>query len=193
MTDLPVLLLLAATESGRQMTLEEVQFFEQLYYDYADAIQKKMRASAKCSADADDLVQHCLLKLAEHVGTLMQLKPYQVAKYISVTVDNTLCNYWSKNAAVTFENIDDVQNVLTENRTQYQPEIMFDLGQEMELFAAAFDRLSQKEKLLMQYRYIEALGTAEIAHKMGIKESGVRQALYRVRRRMLQMMKKGEE
>ena len=193
MTDLTVLLLLAATESGSPMSLEEVRFFEQLYYDYADVIQKKIHSSAKCQADAEDLVQHCLLKLAEHVGTLMRLQPYQIAKYISVTIDNILCNYWSKNAAVTFENIDDVQNVLTENRTQYQPEIMVDLRQELELFAAAFDKLTQKEKLLMQYRYIESLDMEEIARRMGIKESGVRQALYRVRRRMLQLMKKGEE
>ncbi len=193
MTDLTVLLLLAATESGRQMTLEEVQFFEQLYRDYADSIQNRIRAAVSGNCDAEDLAQHCLLKLAEHTGTLMQLKPYQLAKYISVTIDNTLCNYWKKNAAVTFESIDDVENVITENRTQYQPEIMFDLEQEMKSFAAAFDRLSQKEKLLMYYRYIDSLEMVEIARRMGIKESGVRQALYRVRRRMLHMMKKGEE
>lgn len=193
MTDLTVLLVIAATESGRQMTLEEVQFFEQLYHDYADSIQKRIRASVSGNSDAEDLAQHCLLKLAEHVGTLMQLKPYQLAKYISVTIDNTLCNYWKKNAAVTFESIDDVQDGMTEQRTQYQPEIMLDLQQELEQFSAAFDRLSPKEKMLMQYRYIDALGMQEIARRMGIKESGVRQALYRARQHILEMMRKGEK
>ena len=193
MTDLTVLLMIAATESGRQMTLEEVQFFEQLYHDYADSIQKRIRAAVSGNSDAEDLAQHCLLKLAEHVGTLMQLKPYQLAKYISVTIDNTLCNYWKKNAAVTFESIDDVQDSMTEHRTQYQPEIMLDLQQELEQFTAAFDRLSPKEKMLMQYRYIDALGMQEIAHRMGIKESGVRQALYRARQHILEMMRKGEK
>lgn len=193
MTDLTVLLVIAATESGRQMTLEEVQFFEQLYHDYADSIQKRIRASVSGNSDAEDLAQHCLLKLAEHVGTLMQLKPYQLAKYISVTIDNTLCNYWKKNAAVTFESIDDVQDGMTEHRTQYQPDIMLDLQQELERFSAAFDRLSPKEKMLMQYRYIDALGMQEIARRMGIKESGVRQALYRARQHILEMMRKGEK
>lgn len=193
MTDLTVLLMIAATESGRQMTLEEVQFFEQMYHDYADSIQKRIRAAVSGNSDAEDLAQHCLLKLAEHVGTLMQLKPYQLAKYISVTIDNTLCNYWKKNAAVTFESIDDVQDSMTEHRTQYQPEIMLDLQQELEQFTAAFDRLSPKEKMLMQYRYIDALGMQEIAHRMGIKESGVRQALYRARQHILEMMRKGEK
>ena len=193
MTDLTVLLVIAATESGRQMTLEEVQFFEQMYHDYADSIQKRIRAAVSGNSDAEDLAQHCLLKLAEHVGTLMQLKPYQLAKYISVTIDNTLCNYWKKNAAVTFESIDDVQDSMTEHRTQYQPEIMLDLQQELEQFTAAFDRLSPKEKMLMQYRYIDALGMQEIARRMGIKESGVRQALYRARQHILEMMRKGEK
>ena len=193
MTDLTVLLMIAATESGRQMTLEEVQFFEQMYHDYADSIQKRIRAAVSGNSDAEDLAQHCLLKLAEHVGTLMQLKPYQLAKYISVTIDNTLCNYWKKNAAVTFESIDDVQDSMTEHRTQYQPEIMLDLQQELEQFTAAFDRLSPKEKMLMQYRYIDALGMQEIARRMGIKESGVRQALYRARQHILEMMRKGEK
>lgn len=193
MTDLTVLLVIAATESGRQMTLEEVQFFEQIYHDYADSIQKRIRAAVSGNPDAEDLAQHCLLKLAEHVGTLMQLKPYQLAKYISVTIDNTLCNYWKKNAAVTFESIDDVQDSMTEHRTQYQPEIMLDLQQELEQFSAAFDRLSPKEKMLMQYRYIDALGMQEIARRMGIKESGVRQALYRARQHILEMMRKGEK
>ena len=193
MTDLTVLLVIAATESGRQMTLEEVQFFEQMYHDYADSIQKRIRAAVSGNSDAEDLAQHCLLKLAEHVGTLMQLKPYQLAKYISVTIDNTLCNYWKKNAAVTFESIDDVQDSMTEHRTQYQPEIMLDLQQELEQFSAAFDRLSPKEKMLMQYRYIDTLGMEEIAHRMGIKESGVRQALYRARQHILQIMQKGDE
>ena len=193
MTDLTVLLVIAATESGRQMTLEEVQFFEQLYHDYADSIQKRIRAAVSGNSDAEDLAQHCLLKLAEHVGTLMQLKPYQLAKYISVTIDNTLCNYWKKNAAVTFESIEDVQDGMTEHRTQYQPDIMLDLQQELEQFTAAFDRLSPKEKMLMQYRYIDALGMQEIAHRMGIKESGVRQALYRARQHILEMMRKGEK
>ena len=145
------------------------------------------------NSDAEDLAQHCLLKLAEHVGTLMQLKPYQLAKYISVTIDNTLCNYWKKNAAVTFESIEDVQDGMTEHRTQYQPDIMLDLQQELEQFTAAFDRLSPKEKMLMQYRYIDALGMQEIAYRMGIKESGVRQALYRARQHILEMMRKGEK
>ena len=193
MTDLTVLLVIAATESGRQMTLEEVQFFEQLYHDYADSILKRIRAAVGGNSDAEDLAQHCLLKLAEHVGTLMQLKPYQLAKYISVTIDNTLCNYWKKNAAVTFESIEDVQDGMTEHRTQYQPDIMLDLQQELEQFTAAFDRLSPKEKMLMQYRYIDALGMQEIAHRMGIKESGVRQALYRARQHILEMMRKGEK
>ena len=175
------------------MTLEEVQFFEQMYHDYADSIQKRIRAAVSGNPDAEDLAQHCLLKLAEHVGTLMQLKPYQLAKYISVTIDNTLCNYWKKNAAVTFESIDDVQDSMTEHRTQYQPEIMLDLQQELEQFSAAFDRLSPKEKMLMQYRYIDALGMQEIARRMGIKESGVRQALYRARQHILEMMRKGEK
>ena len=193
MTDLTLLLVIAATESGRQMTLEEVQFFEQLYHDYADSILKRIRAAVGGNSDAEDLAQHCLLKLAEHVGTLMQLKPYQLAKYISVTIDNTLCNYWKKNAAVTFESIEDVQDGMTEHRTQYQPDIMLDLQQELEQFTAAFDRLSPKEKMLMQYRYIDALGMQEIAHRMGIKESGVRQALYRARQHILEMMRKGEK
>ena len=193
MTDLMVLLVIAATESGRQMTLEEVQFFEQMYHDYADSIQKRIRAAVSGNPDAEDLAQHCLLKLAEHVGTLMQLKPYQLAKYISVTIDNTLCNYWKKNAAVTFESIEDVQDGMTEHRTQYQPDIMLDLQQELEQFTAAFDRLSPKEKMLMQYRYIDALGMQEIARRMGIKESGVRQALYRARQHILEMMRKGEK
>ena len=193
MTDLTVLLVIAATESGRQMTLEEVQFFEQLYHDYADSIQKRIRTAVGGNSDAEDLAQHCLLKLAEHVGTLMQLKPYQLAKYISVTIDNTLCNYWKKNAAVTFESIEDVQDGMTEQRTRYQPEIMLDLQQELEQFSAAFDRLSPKEKMLMQYRYIDALGMQEIARRMGIKESGVRQALYRARQHILEMMRKGEK
>ena len=193
MTDLTVLLVIAATESGRQMTLEEVQFFEQIYHDYADSIQKRIRAAVSGNPDAEDLAQHCLLKLAEHVGTLMQLKPYQLAKYISVTIDNTLCNYWKKNAAVTFESIEDVQDGMTEHRTQYQPDIMLDLQQELEQFTAAFDRLSPKEKMLMQYRYIDALGMQEIARRMGIKESGVRQALYRARQHILEMMRKGEK
>ena len=60
---------------------------------------------------------------------------------------------------------------MTEHRTQYQPEIMLDLQQELEQFSAAFDRLSPKEKMLMQYRYIDALGMQEIARRMGIKES----------------------
>ena len=193
MIDLPVLLLIAATESGRKMTLEEVQFFEQVYSDYAGSIQKRMRAAVSGNSDAEDLAQHCLLKLAEHVETLMQLKPYQLAKYISVTIDNTLCNYWKKNAAVTFENIEDVQDGMAEHRTQYQPDIMLDLQQELEQFSAAFDRLSPKEKMLMQYRYIDTLGMEEIAHRMGIKESGVRQALYRARQHILQIMQKGDE
>ena len=193
MTDLTVLLLIAATESGRKMTLEEVQFFEQLYSDYADSIQKRIRTAVSGNSDAEDLAQHCLLKLAEHVETLMQLKPYQLAKYISVTIDNTLCNYWKKNAAVTFENIEDVQDGMAEHRTQYQPDIMLDLQQELEQFSAAFDRLSPKEKMLMQYRYIDTLGMEEIAHRMGIKESGVRQALYRARQHILQIMQKGDE
>ena len=193
MTDLTVLLLIAATESGRKMTLEEVQFFEQLYSDYADSIQKRIWTAVSGNSDAEDLAQHCLLKLAEHVETLMQLKPYQLAKYISVTIDNTLCNYWKKNAAVTFENIEDVQDGMAEHRTQYQPDIMLDLQQELEQFSAAFDRLSPKEKMLMQYRYIDTLGMEEIAHRMGIKESGVRQALYRARQHILQIMQKGDE
>lgn len=193
MTDLTVLLLIAATESGRKMTLEEVQFFEQLYSDYADSIQKRIWTAVSGNSDAEDLAQHCLLKLAEHVETLMQLKPYQLAKYISVTIDNTLCNYWKKNAAVTFENIEDVQDGMAEHRTQYQPDIMLDLQQELEQFSAAFDRLSPKEKMLMQYRYIDALGMEEIARRMGIKESGVRQALYRARQHILQIMQKGDE
>ena len=55
-------------------------------------------------------------------------------------------------------------------------------------FAAAFQQLSEKEKALLEYRFMDGLSSDEIGRKLGIKPSAVRQAVLRAKQHVLEYM-----
>ena len=60
-------------------------------------------------------------------------------------------------------------------------------------FAAAFQKLSEKEKALLEYRFMDGLSSEEIGRKLGIKPSAVRQAVLRAKQHVLEYMPREDE
>lgn len=183
------LLLAAAAVEQIPLTAEESIFLHQLYLDFETAILKRLERRIHDRMDAEDQAQECMLRLARNIKTLMSLNHHQRARYITHTINSVISDYWvsQKSQEKHFPKCAESENI-SDDRREINPEMSMLMKDDVAAFAAAFEKLSEKEKALLEYRFMDGLSSEEIGRKLGIKPSAVRQAVLRAKQHVLEHM-----
>ena len=185
------LLLAAAAVEQIPLTTEESIFLHQLYLDFETAILKRLERRIQDRMDAEDQAQECMLRLARNIRTLMSLNLHQRARYITHTINSVISDYWvsQKSREKHFLKYAELEKV-SDDRRENDPELSMLMKDDVAAFAAAFEKLSEKEKALLEYRFMDGLSGEEIGRKLGIKPSAVRQAVLRAKQHVLEYMQR---
>ena len=177
------LLLAAGAVEQIPLSAEESVFLHQLYLDFEAVILRRLENRIPDRMDAEDQAQECMLRLAKHVKTLMTLNRLQRARYITHTVNSVISDYWA----------DKKTQDISDRRTETDPERSVQMKDDVAAFTAAFQQLSEKEKALLEYRFMDGLSSDEIGRKLGIKPSAVRQAVLRAKQHVWEYMRSEED
>ncbi len=188
------LLLAAGAVEQIPLSAEESVFLHQLYLDFEAVILRRLENRIPDRMDAEDQAQECMLRLAKHVKTLMTLNRLQRARYITHTVNSVISDYWAdkKTQEKHFPQYPESEDI-SDRRTETDPERSVQMKDDVAAFAAAFQQLSEKEKALLEYRFMDGLSSDEIGRKLGIKPSAVRQAVLRAKQHVLEYMGSEED
>ncbi len=188
------LFLAAAAVEQIPLTTEESVFLHQLYLDFETSILRRLEKRIHDRMDTEDLAQECMLRLAKHVKTLMSLNRRQCSRYIIHTVNSVISDYWTsqKSHEMHFQTCTETEYI-SDDRREINPEMLLMMKDDVAAFAAAFQRLSEKEKALLEYRFMDGLSSEEIGRKLGIKSSAVRQAVLRAKQHLLKYMPREDE
>lgn len=168
----------------------EREFITQIYLTY----YKKMRGKAlfiiKDEHEADEIVQEAFVKLIEHVQSLMKIDPIKVPVYVMVTVKHISFNHWNarkkeKENMVYVDDYDLDRWAVDENAL---PEEAYIHEEELERLADLLPKLPERERILLESKYILDLSDAEIAEELHIAPKSVRSYLTRARRKAYSML-----
>lgn len=170
-------------------------FMSELYTKYIRLMYYIAKKWTSKLEEQEDIVQEALMKLVEKVGRLRELDEPRRANYISHTVRNTAIKHLEKKSRESRILLDmDISQLNYACSDEY-----FSLDEQFiqkewrAEFRRIWEQLPEREKLLLEGKYIFGESNEEIAQWMNCRPASVRMALTRARRMVLQKLMRGEE
>ena len=164
-------------------------FMEELYQTYETLMYATARKYLP-PEDSADAVQDGVERLIGKIETLRHLEKPALIRYIGLTVQTAAIDLWRRKtahpAALSLE-----EGTVGENPDCDLEELL--CGKErMEAFRAAWRKLEEKDRLLLQQKYFLELSDEELAGSYGCKPDSIRMKLTRARRRLGHLMQREE-
>ena len=163
-------------------TPDDRDFMEALYNNYNRLMYKEIRKYIKNDCDVEDILQSVLVKLIDKIQRLRSFDRDQRVNYIIVACRNTALNHLrDSNRASQFtfdEEIDwlDEKYISVDERLE-RLERMEDVGR-------AWRTLDERNRCLLEMKYILEMSNEEIAREVGVSTNSVRMLLTRARNRL---------
>lgn len=167
------------------------EFMADLYENYHRLMY---RTAAKYSPDRDEqneTVQDALVRLIDKVATLRELDRPRLASYMVRTVRNTaLTRLEGRNREKQWVVGTDIDTIITEADDSRPPEELLLRGELREDFRQVWAGLPERDKLLLESRYIFHESSDELAQRLGCRADSVRMALTRARRSVIKELER---
>lgn len=178
-------ILLAAVPDEKQRT-----FVERMYLDYHTLMYAAAFRMLRHSADAEDAVQTAFMALCKRIPLLQGLDGGTLRAYALISVKNAALNLLrarGRRAEVLWSEDAYTDSLLSTG----EDDAAFALIQQDSLVTAV-RQLPEKDRALMEMKYISGLSDGEIARRFGIQKNSVRMLLTRFRKRLYDLLKEGE-
>lgn len=167
------------------------KYMESLFLSY----QRLMFAIAKeylpNTEDCQDVVQDALVRLIRHLDTLKRIPETSRPAYIAYTVKNSAINHINHQKVVEKHRarISDDPTVL-DRYPQWNPELHSMLLEDLDRLRRIWPRLSERDRLLLEGRYIWGYHDEELARMLCTHPNNIRAYLSRAKKRALKLMEK---
>lgn len=159
------------------------QFMTELYEDFGRLMYHTAKQLIDEPEGQEDVVQDALIKLIEKVETLRGLDRTQRASYIVHTVRNTAFKFLKRRDR---EQNKIIQPDFSGEEDDDRPLEELLLREELkEAFRTVWQTLPEREKLLLEGKYLLGQSNQELAEAVGIQPNSVRMALTRAKRTAL--------
>ena len=168
------------------------EFMTGVYEKYYGTMLAKAKTLLSSEEEAEELVQDVFIKLIERVEIVMAVERKKLPAYLISAVKYTAYNSYRKKKTagkyITFVDADkeDMELLRDENAL---PEEIFIEKETLSELEAALEKIPEKYKNILEYKYILGLSDAEIGRKFGVSEKSVRSCLSRARRKAYSVMK----
>ena len=171
-------------ESARELITE-------LYIKYYNTVRAKAFAFVHDDFEAEEIVQEAFVRLIEHSDLLLTLNKASLPVYVMTTVKNTAIKHWNKNKEnAENSDFDSEESLLRWADDKFAlPEELYVQKEQLSALARAIPQLSEKDRYLLESKYILQLSDKEIAQGLNIGSESVRTCLMRARRRAYAIMK----
>ncbi len=174
------------TPDEKDFMLELLDEYETLMYSTA------RRFSAE--GPAEDIVQESLVKLIDHVQTIMAIPRCNLAGYIVNTVKNTALNYL-RTERVRRKHTEEATSPedVGSRAAEASTELLVLQNEERRDFYQVWTTLPEPDRALLEGRYIMGKTDEELARELGCKSDSVRMKLTRARRRAMEAYKEWKD
>lgn len=163
---------------------DDRQFFEDFYKQYKPWMIFRV-GKYIAPEDCEEVVQNCLLKLMEHVDTLLKMDEAHQMAYIAVALDHHALNHIRKEARLIKTNaaesadlhfIEDEDNLVE----------MLERKLDMQTIMDNIQYIPERDQQLLKLRYALELSDKQISEITGINQNSVRMT---VKRSVLKLQK----
>ena len=171
------------------------RFMEALYETSCRLMYHIAKKWTDSAAEQEDIVQDSLAKLISKAGLLRALSKPQQISYVAHTVRNTAITHLDQRAReerwVTSLDLGD-EGELPPSR-DLSPEELLLLGERKESFRQVWARMPERERLLLEGKYVFHVSDKELAQWLGCRPASVRMALTRAKRMVIQEFRRGAQ
>lgn len=173
----------------------ERAFMTDIYIKYSDVMRKKAEKLLSSEIEAEELVQDVFAKLIERAETVMAVEEKKLPAYLMAAVKFTVMNrYRKKNVEKKY--FTEVEEEETINWVRDESPLPEDIYLEKERageISAALRKIPDKDRMILEDKYILEMTDAEIAEHFGVSQSSVRSYLTRARRKAYAILTKEGE
>lgn len=170
----------------------EREFISEIYIKYHRLMHAKAYSVVHDEFEAEEIVQESFVKLIERIDVLMNLDRDKIPVYVIVTAKNTAIKHWykSKNQPKADDDFDSKESLAEWSADEAAlPEELYIRKEEHAKLSETIGKLSERDCILLESKYILMLSDDEIAETLHIAPSSVRACLTRARRRAYAILK----
>lgn len=167
------------------------EFISDVYIKYYNLARAKALTFVHDEFEAEEIIQEVFVKLIEHIDVLMELSESSLSFYVMVTTKNTAIKHWKKSKEKTenysFDSEEDLSKWADDRFAL--PEDLYEKQEELEALAHVISKLPERDKALLESKYILQLSDKEIAKELDLAPQSVRSFLTRARRKAYAILK----
>lgn len=179
--------IIAAIENDR-----ERDFIADIYDKYYPNMKMQAYNIVRNNEEAEELVHDAFVKLIDKVDTVMNVAPEKLPSYIMATVRNIAINRWKKNKKYSENSFsldnEDVNFWIKDSHAL--PEDLYIQNEKLRLLSGALAKLSERDCLLLEAKYILRKKDEEISKQFDISPQCVRIYVMRARRKAYAILEK---
>lgn len=174
---------------------EKREFLSSLYYEYERMMFATVKRYIDDRIEQEDVVQESLKKLIEKQERLSKLARAAQAEYVAVTVRNTAISFLrekskGKNKILSLDALG--EEVLNRYMTSVEEDVLIQQKMVRRL-KEGLEHLPPQDRALLEGKYILEQSDKELAVNFKCKPESIRMKLTRARRKLLDIIKRGEE
>lgn len=172
---------------------QERDFMARLYEENERLLFATALKYAPSTHDAEEIVQDSLVKLIRKCDTLRSLERCVLTSYIVSTIRNTAINYLRKQGREVQRSEvydDEADSDALPYRLSFDELLI--LAENRAKLVAAWQELSEQDRMLLEGKYFLDLSDAELAEQLGCKSSSIRMKLTRARRNAMRLITEKE-
>ena len=167
---------------------DQRSFMEQVYIDHQLAMYRTALRITGNRTDTEDIVQTACLKLCNKIPLLMGLECCNLEPYIVITVRNTAIDFLRqrrrRDELLWAE--EDYADSLLEIDPAVEDRLLIEAGEGK--LSLAIRKLSEKDRNLLERKYILLQEDTEIALALGVRINTLISSLSRVRKRLAKLL-----
>ncbi len=178
------------------MTSEiERAFMTDIYIKYSDIMKKKAEKLLSSDVEAEELVQDVFTKLIERAEVIMAVDEKKLPAYLMAAVRNCVMNHYRRRNIEKkhFTELDEDENIELVRDESPLPEDVYMEKEKASELSAALHKIPEKDRIILEDKYILEMSDAEIAEQFGVSQTSVRSYLTRARRKAYTILTKEGE
>jgi RNA polymerase sigma-70 factor (ECF subfamily) len=172
---------------------EQQSFITKLYYDYRSLMYYTAYQIINNHHDAEDIINDTLLKLMKKTSVLMGLDCFKLRSYIVISIRHTAIDLIRKRGIKNELLFDDVSIVDDLVCDEYSADDVLDNIADSEQLQNALSQLKDRERDLLNMKYILNLSNEEIAKTYGLKPGSIASILSRARKKLRKIINEQED
>lgn len=151
-----------------------------LYQRYLPEVWRQACLLTRDAHAAEDITSEAMLGLLRNLDRL-DASTACVGGWLRSAVRGKAADHYRKALRIRTESMADTDCVMYGSAHDHAPTPL-EIEDQRERVLAALDKLPERERTVLQWKYLDALSTREIAARLGATERSVESTLYRARR-----------